>query len=117
MTGVKAKIGVIGAGAWGTALAQVLSGGQERLLLWAREPEIVEQINQFHENSSFLPGHRLRENIQATQDWNAIAACDILLLVTPAQHLRTSLEALPDSGAALILCCKGIEAQSQMLLS
>ena len=117
MTGVKAKIGVIGAGAWGTALAQVLSGGQERLLLWAREPEIVEQINQFHENSSFLPGHRLRENIRATQDWNAIAACDVLLLVTPAQHLRTSLEALPDSGAALILCCKGIEAQSQMLLS
>ena len=117
MTGVKAKIGVIGAGAWGTALAQVLSGGQERLLLWAREPEIVEQINQFHENSSFLPGHRLRENIQATQAWNAIAACDVLLLVTPAQHLRTSLEALPDSGAALILCCKGIEAQSQMLLS
>jgi glycerol-3-phosphate dehydrogenase (NAD(P)+) len=117
MTEAQAKIGVVGAGAWGTALAQVLSEGQEQLLLWVREPEIVEQISQFHENQSFLPGHRLRENIRATQDWDAIAACDVLLLVTPAQHLRASLEALPNSDAALILCCKGIEAQSQMLLS
>jgi glycerol-3-phosphate dehydrogenase (NAD(P)+) len=117
MTEAQTKIGVIGAGAWGTALAQVLSEGQEQLLLWAREREIVEQINEVHENRYFLPDHRLRENILATQDWNAIAACDVLLLVTPAQHLRASLQALPDSDAALILCCKGIEAQSQMLLS
>ena len=117
MTGAKAKVGVIGAGAWGTALAQVLSEDQEGLLLWAREPEIVEQINQTRENRSFLPGQQLRRNIRATQNWDAIAACDILLLVTPAQHLRSTLETLPDSGAALVLCCKGIEAQSQMLLS
>ncbi|NCN85361.1 MAG: NAD(P)-dependent glycerol-3-phosphate dehydrogenase [Sphingomonadales bacterium] len=112
-----AKIGVIGAGAWGTALAQVLSEGQEELLLWARETEVVDQINQNRENQSFLSGHRLRDNIRATQDWDLIAACDVLLLVTPAQHLRASLEALPNSDAALILCCKGIEAQTQMLLS
>lgn len=112
-----AKIGVIGAGAWGTALAQVLSEGQEELLLWARETEVVDQINQNRENQSFLSGHRLRGNIRATQDLDLIAACDVLLLVTPAQHLRASLEALPNSDAALILCCKGIEAQTQMLLS
>ena len=117
MTVKNARIGVVGAGAWGTALAQVLSEGQGELLLWAREPEVVEQINKSHENRFFLPGHRLRDNIRATQDWNRIAACEVLLLVTPAQHLRASLEALPDSGAALILCSKGIEAQSQMLLS
>ena len=117
MTGTHAKIGVIGAGAWGTALAQVLSEGQEQLLLWAREPEIVDQISQSHENKTFLPGHRLRENIRATQDWDAIAACEILLLVTPAQHLRATLQTLPETNATLILCCKGIEAQSQMLLS
>ncbi len=117
MTVKNARIGVVGAGAWGTALAQVLSEGQDELLLWAREPEVVEQINRTRENQSFLAGHRLRDNICATQDWNQIAACDILLLVTPAQHLRASLEVLPDSGAALILCSKGIEAQSQMLLS
>ncbi len=117
MTGAKARIGVIGAGAWGTALAQILSGGQDELLLWAREPEVIEQINRNRENQSFLPGHRLRDNIRATQDWDAIAACDVLLLVTPAQHLRASLEALSDSRAPLILCSKGIEAESQMLLS
>ena len=117
MTVKNARIGVVGAGAWGTALAQVLSEGQGELLLWAREPEVVEQINKSHENQSFLPGHRLRGNIRAIQDWGEIAACDVTLLVTPAQHLRASLEALPDSGAALILCSKGIEAQSQMLLS
>ncbi|MFK7843451.1 MAG: NAD(P)H-dependent glycerol-3-phosphate dehydrogenase [Sphingorhabdus sp.] len=117
MTTASAKIGVVGAGAWGTALAQVLSEGQDRLLLWAREPEIVNQINQQHENQSFLPDHPLRNTIQATQDWDAMAACDVLLMVTPAQHLRASLQALPASDATLVLCCKGIEAKSQMLLS
>lgn len=117
MTTASAKIGVVGAGAWGTALAQVLSEGQDKLLLWAREPEIVDQINQQHENRSFLPGHQLRDTIQATQDWDAMAACDVLLMVTPAQHLRAGLQALPDSDAALVLCCKGIEARSQLLLS
>ncbi|MEO9635424.1 MAG: NAD(P)H-dependent glycerol-3-phosphate dehydrogenase [Parasphingorhabdus sp.] len=117
MTTASAKIGVVGAGAWGTALAQVLSEGQDRLLLWAREPEIVNQINQQHENQSFLPDHPLRNTIQATQDWDAMAACDVLLMVTPAQHLRASLQALPASDATLVLCCKGIEAESQMLLS
>lgn len=117
MTAATTRIGVIGAGAWGTALAQVLSEGQDELLLWAREPEVIDQINRTHENISFLPGHRLRDNIRATQDWDMMATCNVLLLVTPAQHLRASLEALPDSGAALILCSKGIEAQSQMLLS
>ncbi|CAO1650690.1 NAD(P)H-dependent glycerol-3-phosphate dehydrogenase [Parasphingorhabdus sp. NYA22] len=112
-----AKIGVIGAGAWGTALAQVLSEGQDELLLWAREPEVIDQINRAHENVSFLPGHRLRNNICATQDLDAIAACDVLLLVTPAQHLRATLQTLPDSDAALIMCCKGIEARSRLLLS
>jgi len=117
MTKATAKIGVIGAGAWGTALTQVLSEGQDQLLLWAREPEVIDQINRTHENKSFLPGHRLRDNIHATQDWDAIAACDMLLLVTPAQHLRATLQTLPDSDAALLLCCKGIEARSRLLLS
>ncbi|WP_323798485.1 NAD(P)H-dependent glycerol-3-phosphate dehydrogenase [Parasphingorhabdus sp.] len=117
MTGAAARIAVIGAGAWGTALAQVLSEDQKQLLLWGREPDTIDQINQDHENKSFLPGYQLRDTIRATQDWDAIAACEVLLLVTPAQHLRSTLQALPNSDAALILCCKGIEAQSRMLMS
>ena len=111
------KIGVMGAGAWGTALAQILSEDQDELLLWAREPEVVDSINQSHENKAFLAGHKLRRNIVATGDLSDLAQCDAILLVTPAQHLRTSLADLPDTNAALVLCSKGIEAGSQMLMS
>lgn len=117
MTALPATIGVIGAGAWGTALAQILSEGQERTLLLARELEVVEQINDQHENRTYLVGHPLRENIVATQDFAAIAGCDIILLVTPAQHLRATLQMLPPSQATLLLCCKGIEADTQLLMS
>lgn len=113
----KAKIGIIGAGAWGTALAQVLSEGQEELLLWAREPDVVESVNKRQENALFLKGYPLRSSIRATGDIGELAACDMLLLVTPAQHLRSSLNALPDTDAALVLCSKGIEADTQMLMS
>ncbi len=113
----KAKIGVIGAGAWGTALAQVLSAGQDELLLWAREADVVAQINNLHENQTFLPGHPLRPHVRATQDMDALAQCEALLIVTPAQHLRTTLKDLPDGNAALILCSKGIEEATQQLMS
>lgn len=111
------KLGVAGAGAWGTALAQVLSEGQPELLLWAREPDVVAQINETRENTSFLEGYKLRETIKATGDLADLADCDGILMVTPAQHLRASLNALPDTDAALILCSKGIEADTQMLMS
>ncbi len=117
MSDMPAKMGVIGAGAWGTALAQVLSEGQDELLLWARETNVVAQINDAHENKAFLPSHPLRQNIQATQDMSALAQCEALLIVTPAQHLRATLKALPDSNAVLILCSKGIEEATQQLMS
>ncbi len=110
-----ATIGVIGAGAWGTALAQILSDGHDELWLWAREAEVVEQINTMHENREFLPGAPLRSAIRATNDLARLAACDILLLVTPAQHLRATLQALGPTSATLVLCCKGIEAETGML--
>jgi glycerol-3-phosphate dehydrogenase (NAD(P)+) len=117
MTALQARLGVIGAGAWGTALAQVLSDGQDELLLWAREPDVVEQINEAHENQTFLSGYRLRENIRATQNMDELALCEALLIVTPAQHLRASLEDLPDCDAALVLCSKGIEEATRQLMS
>ncbi len=117
MTKTNARIGVIGAGAWGTALAQVLSEGQDELLLWAREPEVVAQINESHENQTFLAGYPLRQNIRATQNMDELAPCEALLIVTPAQHLRASLTDLPDSKAALVLCSKGIEEATRQLMS
>ena len=111
------SIGVMGAGAWGTALAQVLSEGQEELLLWAREDETVSQIILTHENTNFLPGYKLRKTIRATNDQHDLASCDVILIVTPAQHLRSSLAALPATKADFILCSKGIEADTRLLMS
>ena len=62
------RIGVIGAGAWGTALAQVAAAGGEEVLLWAREPEVFASVNAAHENAVFLKGVPLGESIRATGD-------------------------------------------------
>ena len=110
------KIGVIGAGAWGTALAQVAAAGGEETLIWAREPEVVESINGRHENELFLKGISLSPAIRACADLDAMAGCDAFLIVTPAQHLRTVARSLPAGGKPLILCAKGIEDATGMLM-
>ncbi|HEX8571947.1 MAG TPA: NAD(P)H-dependent glycerol-3-phosphate dehydrogenase [Allosphingosinicella sp.] len=109
------KVGVIGGGAWGTALAQVAAAGGETLL-WAREPEVVDTVNAERENRLFLAGIRLDPGIRATGDLGEMAACDALLVVTPAQHMRGVLTAMPALNAALILCAKGIEESTMQLM-
>ena len=109
------KIGVIGGGAWGTALAQVAAGGGETLL-WALEPEVVESVNRDHENRLFLAGTPLDPAIRATGDLAALAGCDALLVVTPAQHLRRVLAAMPPLAIPLILCAKGMEEATMALM-
>lgn len=110
-------VGVIGAGAWGTALAQVIAGGGEPVSLWAREPEVVEAVAGQRQNSLFLPGVDLHRGIRATADLGDLASCDLLLVVTPSQHLRGVLAEAPDNGAPLVLCAKGIEAGTRLLMS
>ena len=110
------RIGVIGGGAWGTALAQVAAGGERDVLLWARETEVVEAINSRHENSVFLAGSKLSPTVRASSELSDLAECDAWLVVTPAQHMRAVLEATPSSGTPLILCSKGIEEESGALL-
>ncbi|MEA3039654.1 MAG: glycerol-3-phosphate dehydrogenase [Sphingomonadales bacterium] len=109
------RVGVIGGGAWGTALAQVAAEGGDALL-WAREPEVVESVNARHENGLFLPGIRLDASIRATGDLAELGDCTALLVVTPAQHMRAVLQALPHSAAPLILCSKGMEEASMKLM-
>jgi len=111
------RIGVIGAGAWGTALAQVAAADGRETLLWAREPDVVAAINATHENPAYLPGVPLSPAVRATNALEELAACDALLVVTPAQHLRTVLAGLPGGALPLILCAKGIEAGSRLLMS
>jgi glycerol-3-phosphate dehydrogenase (NAD(P)+) len=108
-------IGVIGGGAWGTALAQVAAEGGETLL-WAREPEVVESVNRARVNALFLPGIDLNPAIRATGDLSALAGCGALLVVTPAQHMRSVLAGLPRLSIPLILCAKGMEEASMKLM-
>jgi len=109
-------IGVVGAGAWGTALAQMLASDGRQVLIWAREPELVEEINASRCNSIYLPSAELAETIRATGDLTEIAQCEILLLVTPAQHLAGTLAQMPAFPRDLVLCAKGIEAGSGRLM-
>jgi glycerol-3-phosphate dehydrogenase (NAD(P)+) len=110
-------IGVIGGGAWGTALAQVMAA-QEQVVLWARETEVVAGINNSHENRDFLPGVTLNPRIRATADAADLAAADVWLVVAPAQYLRSVLAACPLGGKpTLVLCAKGIEAGSLKLMA
>jgi glycerol-3-phosphate dehydrogenase (NAD(P)+) len=109
MTGL---LGVIGAGAWGTALAQVMASDGTPVRLWAREPEVIDAINTRRENSSFLPGIPLSPLIEATCDLTWVGGCEAVFVVTPAQHMRAVLADLPCHGEPLILCSKGIEANT-----
>jgi len=109
-------IGVIGAGAWGTALAQMLAGDGREVLLWAIEPELVEEINARRGNSLYLPSATLAPSIRATGDLAEAARCEILLLVTPAQHLGATMARMPAFPRDLVLCAKGIEAHSGRMM-
>jgi glycerol-3-phosphate dehydrogenase (NAD(P)+) len=110
------RIGVIGGGAWGTALAQVASSGGREALLWAFEDEVVDFINEGHENRLFLPGIALNDSIHATRDIDDLGACDAWLVVTPAQHMRGVLEQAPQCDVPMVLCSKGIEEKSGEML-
>ncbi len=110
-------IGVIGAGAWGTALAQAMAGDGSEVVLWAREAELVEEINTRRSNSLFLPSARLAETIRATGDLAELADLPVILVVTPAQHLARVLGGLPDGPRDLVLCSKGIEAGTGRLMA
>lgn len=112
--------GVIGAGAWGTALAQVCARAGLQVTLQAREAEVVASINEAHENALFLPGVALEPAIRAAADMGALAACDLILAVAPAQHLRSALAALAPHlkpGVPVVLCAKGVEQGSLKLMT
>lgn len=110
-------VGVLGGGSWGTALALAAVRAGRQVTLWARESEVVDSINGKHENAIFLPGVSLPSEIKATGNLGTLEACDAILLVAPAQHLRVTLAELPKTSAPLVLCAKGIERNSGKLLT
>ena len=111
------SVGVIGAGAWGTALAQMLASDGRDVLIWAREAELVAEINSARTNSLFLPSATLSDTIRATGDLGEMAGLDALLVVTPAQHMGNVLATMPEHPRDLVLCSKGIEAGTGRLMN
>ncbi len=115
-----ARIGVVGGGAWGTALAQAAARAGRSVLLWALEPGVVDAINNAHENRVFLPGIPLDGAIRATGSLAEVAETDAVLLVAPAQHLRRvgqSLAPFMRPGVPAVICAKGVELGTCSLMT
>jgi glycerol-3-phosphate dehydrogenase (NAD(P)+) len=110
-------LGVIGAGAWGTALAQMLASDGRDVILWAYETEVVAAINAEHRNPLYLPSATLAPTIRATGDLADLVAIDTVLVVTPAQVLGRVLAGLAKPPRDLVLCSKGIEAGTGRLMN
>jgi glycerol-3-phosphate dehydrogenase (NAD(P)+) len=114
------SVGIVGAGAWGTALAITSRRAGRDVLVWAYEPETLAGINQAHRNEVYLPGVGLDPSIEATGRLNEVANCDFLLLATPAQHAREIVAELAPylrEEQPLVVCSKGIEQASGKLIS
>jgi len=115
------RIGIIGGGAWGTAMATVARRAGLDVILQAREREAVDAVNEKHENVLFLPGAALDPAIRATTDIaEAAEGADAVILVPPAQFLRPVMEELKDgmaAGVPAIICSKGIEQKTGLLMS
>ncbi len=108
-------IGVVGGGAWGTALACLARRAGRQVTLWSRDPAISRGIAQDRANPVYLPGHALDAGIEAATDLTALGACDVLLLVAPAQAVRTLARELPGR-SPVVICAKGIEASTGLLM-
>ena len=114
------RIGILGGGAWGTALAQVCARAGLDVLLWAREPEVVGAIARDRQYPLFLPGVTLDAAVAATTTAHDLLSTDALLAVVPAQHLRAALADLAADmprGLPVVLCAKGVEAGSLKLMT
>ena len=110
-------IGVIGGGAWGTALAQMLACDEYHVILWVREIEVYQDINFNRRNDAFLPGVELSEHVKVTCRITDMAPMETVLCVTPAQHMGDVLGTLRKQPRDLVLCSKGIEAGSGRLMN
>lgn len=114
------SIGIVGAGAWGTALAATARRAGRRVTLWTRESDLAAAINQGHRNTAYLPDIVLDGGIRATAALAEVAAADAVLLVTPAQHLGATCAALAPlwrPGVPAVICAKGIEQGSGRMMT
>ncbi|WP_310618635.1 NAD(P)H-dependent glycerol-3-phosphate dehydrogenase [Flexibacterium corallicola] len=121
MTEAFQNICVLGGGSWGTALALAAHRAERQTVLWARDENTARTIATTHQNPKYLPGITWNEDLLATASLSkALADAQAVLLVTPAQSTRQMLKAMKGlvrEGTPLLLCAKGIEAETGLLLS
>jgi glycerol-3-phosphate dehydrogenase (NAD(P)+) len=113
-----ASLAVVGAGAWGTALANVTAASGHQVVLWTRDPDHAERLRTNRENKRYLPGIALTESIVATASLHDISQAEVVLVAVPAQSLRSVAEALSlvlHPGVPVISCAKGIERDTGFL--
>lgn len=120
MTKRAQQVGVIGAGAWGTALALVAARAGHQVILWAREPETSREINATRENKARLPDIRLPEEISATSAPEDLSVCDLVMIATPAQAMREVMERFRphlQPSIPAVITAKGIEQGTSQFLA
>ncbi|MBW1712051.1 MAG: NAD(P)-binding domain-containing protein, partial [Deltaproteobacteria bacterium] len=110
------KVGLVGAGAWGTSLAHLLAAKGQDVKLWAFEPETADQINSDRENRTYLPGVKLDRRLWASSDLGqVVSGARVVVMVTPSHHLRAVAGRLAENlspQALIVTASKGIEEQS-----
>jgi glycerol-3-phosphate dehydrogenase (NAD(P)+) len=120
MHGTGSKAAVLGAGAWGTALAKVLADKGDDVWIWARRAELVTPINETRENTRYLPGIELPPNLRATDDLaHALKGADLVVFVAPSHATREICRlASPHMphGVPIVSATKGIENESLMFM-
>ncbi|WP_349370468.1 NAD(P)H-dependent glycerol-3-phosphate dehydrogenase [Salinarimonas sp.] len=117
---MSAPLGIVGAGAWGTALANAAAAAGCDVVLWTRDPDHARAMRETRENARFLPGVALPDAVRPTSALPDLSACDAALLVVPAQAVREVTTALPlvlAPEAPLVICAKGIERATSFFLS
>jgi glycerol-3-phosphate dehydrogenase (NAD(P)+) len=115
------RCSVVGAGAWGTALADLLTRNGHDVLLWAYEPDVVESVNKRHENVRFLGGNALSPALKATGDIErAVEGAELITLATPSHVLRSIVRSASKSitaSAPIVVASKGIEKGTLSLMT
>ena len=115
------KVAILGSGAWGTTLGQVLVDSGQQVLIWGRNKKVVREINRRHSNRRFLKGIDLPKELKATTDIKAVLEfAEVIVLAIPAQTLRENLEnwkGFFPQELPIISTLKGIEVQTQFRMT
>jgi glycerol-3-phosphate dehydrogenase (NAD(P)+) len=112
-----AVVGVIGAGAWGTALAIAAARAGNEVRLWGRDRDRIANLGSSRENARYLPGIAIPESVRPTAEPGDLVEAGTLLLAVPAQQVRAVCRDLPAGGAPLVVCAKGLERATGLRLS